>query len=81
MLQPGAVFGHATVAAQLDVRDENGRDVSTDFFEVAEGQLQLKRTAMPAMPTLDAHVVRQDCPCYLMESVPFELVSAAQPTA
>jgi hypothetical protein len=60
------------LAAPLD-----GRDVSSDFFEVTDGQLRLRRTAMPAMLTLDAHVVRQDCLCYLMERVPFELVSAA----
>jgi succinylglutamate desuccinylase len=81
MLQPGAIFGRATLAAPLDVRDESGRDVSSDFFEVTDGQVRLTRTAMPAMLTLDAHVVRQDCLCYLMERVPFELVTAAQPMA
>ena len=69
------------LAAPLDVRDESGRDVSSDFFEVTDGQVRLTRTAMPAMLTLDAHVVRQDCLCYLMERVPFELVTAAQPMA
>jgi succinylglutamate desuccinylase len=75
-LKAGAVFGQTQLPAPLDVRDEAGPDVAADFFETRDGQLQLKRAAMPAMLTLDARVVRQDCLCYLMERVPFELVRA-----
>ena len=76
-LQAGAVFGRAQAQTRLDVRDEGGRDVSATFFEIVDGVLRLRRPSMPAMLTLDARVVRQDCLCYLMERVPFDLVRAA----
>ncbi len=76
-LEAGAVFGRAQAPARLDVRDEAGRDVSATFFEIVDGALRLRRPSMPAMLTLDARVVRQDCLCYLMERVPFDLVRAA----
>lgn len=76
-LDAGAVFGQAHATARLDVRDEAGRDVADAFFEIVDGALRLRRPSMPAMLTLDARVVRQDCLCYLMERVPFDLVRAA----
>jgi succinylglutamate desuccinylase len=79
-LQPGTSFGRTTLAAPLDVMDEAGMDVSRVFFDTTDGQLRLRRPAMPAMLTLDARIVRQDCLCYLMERVPFQLVRAAHPT-
>ena len=41
--------------------------------------LRLQREAMPAMLTLDARAVRQDCLCYLMERVAFGRVQQARP--
>jgi hypothetical protein len=73
-LDAGARFGATQLARPLDVRDEAGEEVSDRFFDTRDGQLRLRRPAMPAMLTLDARVVRQDCLCYLMERVPFELV-------
>jgi hypothetical protein len=29
--------------------------------------LSIKRSTMPSMLTLDEHVIKQDCFCYLME--------------
>ena len=51
----------------LDVRDEEGREVSLDYFDVKEGQLCLRRSVMPSMLTRDVDIIRQDCLCYLME--------------
>ncbi|MBI2732865.1 MAG: succinylglutamate desuccinylase/aspartoacylase family protein [Aquabacterium sp.] len=76
-LEAGATFGHTRLAMPLDVRNEAGHDVGEAFFDTADGRLCLKRPAMPAMLTLDEHVVRQDCLCYLMERVPFDQVSQA----
>ncbi len=76
-LPSGAVFGRTQLPAPLDVRNEDDAEVSRAFFDVVNGELRLKRPAVPAMLTLDARVVRQDCLCYLMERVPFELVRAA----
>lgn len=78
-LRPGSVWGRTPLPCPLDVRNEAGQDVGPTFFETREGELRLCRPAMPAMLTLDARVVRQDCLCYLMERVPFDLVRAAHP--
>ncbi len=51
----------------LDVRDEQGRDVSQDYLQIEEGLITLNRTVMPSMLTKDIEVIRQDCLCYLME--------------
>jgi succinylglutamate desuccinylase len=80
-LEAGAVFGATKLPAPLDARDEAGQDVSHEFFSTEGGQLRLMRPCMPAMLTLDALVVRQDCLCYLMDRVPFDLVRQAQATA
>lgn len=76
-LAAGAVWGRTQLSAPLDVRNEAGQDVAAEFFSACDGELRLKRPAMPAMLTLDTRVVRQDCLCYLMERVPFEQVRAA----
>lgn len=52
--------------------------MAAEFFTTANGLLRLRRAAMPAMLTLDARVVRQDCLCYLMERVPAERLREAQ---
>ena len=79
-LEPGTLFAHTRHPAPLEVRNEAGDDVGKEFFSIADGTLRLARRAMPAMLTLDVRAVRQDCLCYLMERVPFELVhSANQP--
>lgn len=69
-LEAGTIFGRTRLAAPLDVRDEAGRDVAADFFDCNGQTIRLRRAAMPAMLTLDARAVRQDCLCYLMERVP-----------
>jgi len=51
----------------LEVRDENGRDVTDRFFVVEDGELRVRVPVMPSMLTTDACVIRQDCLCYLME--------------
>ena len=53
----------------LCAQDEFGNDVTGDFFRLANSQLQITRTAMPSMLTLDERVIRQDCLCYLMERI------------
>ena len=52
---------------QLDVRDEQGEDVTGRYFHVEDGELRLKLPMMPSMLTRNEVVIRQDCLCYLME--------------
>jgi succinylglutamate desuccinylase len=79
-LGAGEVFGQTQHPSPLDARDEAGSDVSAEFFITQNGQLRLIRPCMPAMLTLDVLVVRQDCLCYLMDRVPFDLVRQADTT-
>ncbi|MCB2061016.1 MAG: succinylglutamate desuccinylase/aspartoacylase family protein [Novosphingobium sp.] len=76
-LDSGACFGETSHPMPLAAVDEEGRDVSTAFFAVAEGKLRLSRGAMPAMLSCDERIVRQDCLCYLMERVPAERIPSA----
>jgi len=49
--------------------DEQGENVTEQYFKTENMQLQLKKNTMPSMLTLDEHVIRQDCLCYLMERI------------
>jgi len=53
--------------APLQVADEEGREVFSRYFDMKNGELRTRRAVMPAMLTLNARVIRQDCLCYLME--------------
>jgi len=56
-------------SAYLQAFDDDDREVGRDFFEYHENKIVLKRPIMPAMITMDTHIIRQDCLCYLMEKV------------
>lgn len=51
----------------LDVWDETGRIVTAQFLEARGSELVLRRPVVPAMITVNAEVIRQDCLCYFME--------------
>lgn len=53
----------------LMAQDEQGNDVTKEFFAVDNKELHVTRSTMPSMLTLDEKVIRQDCLCYLMERV------------
>jgi succinylglutamate desuccinylase len=53
----------------LTAKNEQGLDVSTDFFSITNLELQINRQTMPSMLTLNEQVIRQDCLCYLMERI------------
>lgn len=54
-------------ARPLDVTDAAGAAAFQRYFTVSNGELLLACPVMPAMLTLDARAIRQDCLCYLME--------------
>ncbi|MBK5965940.1 peptidase M14 [Thiocystis minor] len=68
-LPRGTAFGRRLngKAARLEVRDEQGLDVSERYFYVEDSELRLRQPAMPSMLTRDETIIRQDCLCYLME--------------
>lgn len=71
---PLAWVDSALSAQPLEAWDETGRDVSSRYFRLENGQLRLRRSLMPSMFTLDTRIVRQDCLGYLMER--YELIDA-----
>jgi succinylglutamate desuccinylase len=78
-LDSGTLFGRTRLPLPIDVRDEAGSDVTAAFFDCRAGEVRLRRSATPAMLTLDERVVRQDCLCYLMERLPFPRRERAAP--
>jgi hypothetical protein len=70
-----AVLGETDHPMPLEVLDEEGRDVSAEFFIIEDGKLMLRREAMPAMLKSNERIIRQDCLCYLMERVSAEHIA------
>ena len=58
----------------LQVTDESGAEVTDHWLERREGEIRLRRALLPAMLTLDAEIIRQDCLCYFM--VPLQRLQA-----
>ncbi len=54
----------------LSVTNEQGTDVSQDYFSIIDSRLVTSKPIIPAMITLDTEVIRKDCLCYLMEHYP-----------
>lgn len=59
---------------RLEAWDEQGRDVSARYFQLADGEIRTAVPVMPSMLTRDEHVIRQDCLCYFMERLPASVV-------
>ncbi len=53
----------------LIATNEQGQDVSADFFTINNQELKITHQTMPSMLTLDEKIIRQDCLCYLMERI------------
>ncbi|NOQ14002.1 MAG: peptidase M14 [Methyloprofundus sp.] len=68
-ISAGTCFGNVqnSHSIPLIAIDEHGTDVTEQFFKIDNMQLQISRSTMPSMLTLDERVIRQDCLCYLME--------------
>ncbi|GAB4218233.1 MAG: hypothetical protein OHK0012_26200 [Synechococcales cyanobacterium] len=64
-IRPGAPTG-----SLLDVQDRHGSDVSGHFFYRDGEHLRTTIPIIPAMLTLNARIIRQDCLCYLLEEYP-----------
>jgi succinylglutamate desuccinylase len=51
----------------LEIFNEQGLEVSEQYFALDEGELRLRTSVIPSMLTRDHAVIEQDCLCYLME--------------
>lgn len=75
-LEAGHPLGRSRHPMPVQAFDEHGRDIAADCLRCDDGRLRLARRLMPAMLTLDARVLRQDCLCYLMERLPASALAA-----
>ncbi len=70
-IQAGTVLGEVKGGRMpLVARDNDGNDVTEQFFRISDGRLLIRKATMPSMLTLNEQVIRQDCLCYLMERLP-----------
>jgi hypothetical protein len=51
----------------LDIRNEQGAQVSNEYFSADNGIIRSRKQIIPAMITLNTEIIRKDCLCYLME--------------
>lgn len=56
----------------LTVTEECGREVTEHYFSLKNGELCTAIPLMPSMLTLNTHIIRQDCLCYLMQRIHLE---------
>ncbi|HEY8163732.1 MAG TPA: M14 family metallopeptidase [Methylocystis sp.] len=69
-LAPGASFGKARAGMRLDILPGEGDERPPgDYFDYADGDIRLSRSAIPAMLTVDPRAVKLDCLCYLMHKI------------
>ena len=52
--------------------DNEGAEVTGEYFRFEQGEVRTMREVMPSMLTQDRRVIQQDCLCYLMERIHFE---------
>lgn len=69
-IKKGHVLAHLRKTCPLVVENNYGENVLTDFFEVLDNKLILKKEIIPAMFTKDVKVIREDCMGYIMEEYP-----------
>jgi hypothetical protein len=70
-ISPGTRFGimDGQQGLPLIAFNESGQEVTDRYFSIENNQLQVIRSTMPSMLTLDEQVIKQDCLCYLMERI------------
>jgi len=73
-LPAGTPFGSLNnhTRQPLFARNQEGIDVTSEYFSFADGQVITIRETMPSMLTLDRRVIQQDCLCYLMDRIHYE---------
>jgi succinylglutamate desuccinylase len=74
-LPAGTSFGRVLNGHEQPVHaiDTRGRDVTGYYFSTADGELKTARLIMPSMLTLDRRIISQDCLCYLMERLVYDI--------
>lgn len=70
-LGTGSIFAgfNPSSNARLVVTNESNEDVTSEFFEIDNNKIVLKKNATLSMYTTNEKAIRQDCLCYLMEQI------------
>lgn len=70
-LATGSIFADLNTEskAHLVVTNESSEDVTSEFFEIKDTRIVLKKNATLSMYTTSERAIRQDCLCYLMEQI------------
>ena len=70
-IQPGEVFGFVQDQFyKLEIFAGDGLDSPPgEYFDYINGEIRLKKPAIPAMLTCDPQAVKLDCLCYLMHRI------------
>jgi hypothetical protein len=70
-LGKGSVFAglNPESNAHLVVTNESSEDVTSEFFEIKNSRIVLRKNATLSMYTTNEKAIRQDCLCYLMEQI------------
>lgn len=76
----GTVLGHVNCGSSpcLQAVNEDGEDVTSQYFYSEKGTLRFSAAVMPSMLTLDEQIIRQDCLCYLMERLDLQKLKQEQ---
>ncbi|MCK5721034.1 MAG: hypothetical protein KAI84_00720, partial [Gammaproteobacteria bacterium] len=79
-ITPGTVLAHVNCGdtACLRAINEEGDDVFEEYFSSEKGVLRFSVALMPSMLTLNEHIIRQDCLCYLMERLDYHKVKSVK---
>ena len=64
---------HQVKCPIIEVLNEQGRNVTGDYFQIEDGLLKTRAHVMSSMLTRVEAIIRNDCLCYVMESFPFAL--------
>lgn len=73
-LQVGTLLANTDkeTGVPFDVQNEQGVDVSEQYFANHNGYIVTTVPIMPSMLTLNRDIIQQDCLCYLMERYPLK---------
>jgi succinylglutamate desuccinylase len=70
-LGKGSIFARLNPesSAHLVVTNESSEDVTSEFFDIEDSKIVLRKNATLSMYTTNERAIRQDCLCYLMEQI------------
>ncbi|MGD8933143.1 MAG: M14 family metallopeptidase [Gammaproteobacteria bacterium] len=70
-LGKGSIFARLNPGsnAHLVVTNESSEDVTSEFFDIEDSKIVLKKNSTLSMYTTNERAIRQDCLCYLMEQI------------